>query len=113
LALNKGLYELEVLSEEEFSLLDKRYRRPLKEIIEANKRKRESSHKPVIEIEKEKLKIELEKMDNIFKRRIEQWNLAHTDPDWKKKTFELAERWEAKLQSAKDILLLKDRKSAI
>ena len=112
LALNRGLYELEVLPEEEFSLLDKRYKRPLKEIIEANKRKRESTHTPVIEIEKEKLKIDLEKMDKIFKGRLEQWNFNHPDPDWKNKSFELAEEWKSRLQSARDILVLRDMESA-
>ena len=114
LVLNRGLHDFEVLSDEEFDLLDTRYRRPLKEIIEANRLKKESSHTPVLELAKEvKEKKELEKMDTILKGKLEQWNLVHLDPDWKKKTFEFAEKWKSDLQSARAILELRDKESAI
>ena len=57
LTINRGLFEFEALSEEEFNLLDARYRRPLKEIIEANKQKREPSHTPVLELAKKQKEI--------------------------------------------------------
>jgi hypothetical protein len=56
LAINEGLYRLNVISEDDYRLLDARYRRPLKDVIAERQGNKEPSHVPVLTIEKMKAK---------------------------------------------------------
>ena len=103
-ALNEGLYKEGVISKEDHDLLAKRYGRKLKEVIAAGK---EDSHKPVLTLEKIKVQRDLDRMDKILRGRYVQW-AEHPDPEWRRKTFQLAEKFADKLQSAQKILQLKE-----
>jgi len=107
-AINEGLFKERVISEEDYELLKQRYGRKLKEVLSAG---REDSHKPVLDREKSKVKQDLEHIDRVLKGRFEQWNLY--DDNWKQKTFDLAEKYESDLQSARKILALRESESAI
>lgn len=90
-----------------------RYGRPLIDVVAEEKAKREPSHVPVLTIEKQKEKRELDDKDKQFKGMIEQWN-DHTDPNWRIKATADADKWKDKLQSARDLLELgKKTESAI
>ena len=107
--INEGLFKEEVISKEDHDLLAARYSRKLKDVIAAG---REDSHKPVLTLEKIKTQKDLDRMDTIFRGRLEQWD-AHPNPDWRQKTFQLAEEYADRLESARMILALKDKESAI
>jgi hypothetical protein len=51
-ALNEGLFQLEMIQQEDYELLAKRYGRKLKDVIAEGQGKREPIHLPVVEIEK-------------------------------------------------------------
>jgi hypothetical protein len=63
-------------------------------------------------LEKMKAQRILDKMDKIFRGKLEQWN-DHPNPEWRRKTFQLAETYADKLESATKILALKRQESAI
>lgn len=104
LALNQGLYDLGVLSEEVFQHFDARYRRPLLEIMAENQIKRENSHLPKLELEKLKKQqcqgsVQKMRTDEQFegikaalKGKYEQWD-SHPDLDWRTKTVAYAEKY--------------------
>jgi hypothetical protein len=106
-ALNEGLYKEGVISQEDHDSLAKRYGRKLKDVIAAGK---EDSHKPVLTLERLKSHQYLDKMDKIFRGKLEQWE-DHPKPEWRGKTFRLAEEFADTLESARDILALKDKES--
>ena len=108
-AINEGLFKEGLISQEDHDLLAARYSRKLKDVIVAG---REDSHKPVLTLEKVKVQQDLERMDRIFKGRLEQWDV-HPNPEWREKTFHLAEEYSDRLESARDILALRDKESAI
>ncbi len=56
LAVNEGLFQLGMIAEEDYVLMRDRYRRPLREVLDEAKRKRErrDTHTPVLEQEKQK-----------------------------------------------------------
>jgi hypothetical protein len=76
-ALNRGLYEEGVLSEEEFVLFRQRYSRKLKDVIAEG---RGDTHKSVLEKQKEQ--DETCKQNIIFKQVLDQWDI-HTDINWR------------------------------
>lgn len=107
--INEGLFKEGVISQEDYDLLAERYSRKLKDVIAAG---REDSHKPVLTLEKIRVQQDLDRMNRIFRGRFEQWD-DHTNPEWRQKTFQLAEEYSDRLESARDILALRDKESAI
>jgi hypothetical protein len=112
LAINEGLHELGMMSEEDYSLLNGRYRRKLKDIIAQNQIKRESSHTPVLTLEQQKGKKLLEEKDRMFKGMCAQWTL-HKDPKWRQIAFAEAEKFKDELESARQILKLRHKRGDI
>jgi hypothetical protein len=104
LALNRGLYDLGVLSLEDYQFFDARYRRPLREIIAENQVKRENSHIPKLELMKQKQaeiqagflkvkqEIKLEGAAAPLKGMWEQWE-AHRDLAWRIRTITYAKKY--------------------
>jgi len=90
----EGLYRLGYISQEVYEEHVKKYSAPLE------------GEKP---LSSEQLleKQFLEQRDRQFKGILEQWN-EHPDPVWRKKNFVFAEKYADKLQSARDILALKE-----
>ena len=92
LMLNFGLYSAGRLSDEDFKPLDARYRRPLKEIVEEKKAKRENTHLSKLELEKRKRDQALEEARKLqvvkdaestnkyFKEVLAQWDIH--DLNW-------------------------------
>jgi len=109
-ALNEGLYRLEVISQEDYELLRRRYGRKLKDVIAETQIKRESTHIPVLTIEQMKEKQLLAQKDKQFKMMLDQWDL-HPSEEWRLKAFAEAEKWKEKLESAR--VLLGKKESAI
>lgn len=103
LALNEGLYRLEVISKEDYDLLARRYSRKLKDVIAQAQTSREPSHVPILKIEQTKEKQLMEQKDKQFKGILEEWDL-HPSPEWRSKVFNEAEKWKDKLESAKLVL---------
>ncbi len=117
LALNQGLFDLGVLSEEDYQYFDARYRRKLRDIITENQIKRENSHLPKLELEKQKRnqiqasaqkereKADIAKVEASLQGMWKQWDL-HTDLTWKLKTIAYAKKFSdrkyAKLLIAKE-----------
>lgn len=102
LCLNMSLFNLGVLSEEDYKIFDLRYRRKLIDIIEENKFKRENSHLSKLELEKLKQKniaLESEKqketvlsdLDKMFKGQLEQWD--DHDLNWKIRVVSFAKKY--------------------
>jgi hypothetical protein len=112
-ALNEGLYKEGAISQEDHDLLAKRYSRKLKDVIAEKQTKKEPSHIPVLTIEQRKEAEKLKQKDQQFKGILKQWVLHSSSAEWKVKIFNEAEKWSDKLQSARDILALKDKESAI
>lgn len=56
LVVNEGLYRLGAISQEDYELLNARYRRKLKDVIAERQGKKEPSHVPVLTIERKKAK---------------------------------------------------------
>jgi len=108
-AINEGLFKEGIISQEDYELLAKRYGRKLKDVIAEGK---EDSHKPVLTLEKLKAQKTFEKMDRILRGKLDQWR-EHPDLNWRKKAFQLAEEYAEQLESARDLLALRDRESAI
>ena len=105
LALNTGLHSLDMISDEDYKLLDRRYRRKLRDIIVQNQLKRENSHTPVLTLEQKKEEQALEGKDRMFKMTLDQWD-THQDSKWRLRVFAEAERFRDKLESARRILEL-------
>lgn len=103
LALNEGLYRLEVISKEDYDLLARRYGRKLKDVITQAQTSREPSHVPILTIEQTKEKQLMEQKDKQFKGILEEWDL-HPSPEWRSKVFNEAEKWKDKLESARLVL---------
>lgn len=83
LSINQGLYDFGAISEEDYKLLDERYRRKLVEIIAERKRQREPSHVPVIQIQKAKAKLR-ERVDYSslsIEQLQERYNIADSSGD--------------------------------
>lgn len=64
------------------------------------------SEKP-LSLEHSKEQSFLEQRDRQLKGMLEQWDL-HPDSEWREKVFVFAEKYADKLQSARDILALKE-----
>ncbi len=111
LALNQGLHDFNVLTDEEYLILDARYRRKLKDIIEENRVKRENSHLPKVELEKlkraEHEKCQQEVVIQLKEKQLrgmwEQWDL-HTDLNWRIKVVAEAKKYPD-LEYAKKLIL--------
>lgn len=117
LALNQGLFNLGVLSREDFEIFDKRYRQKYVDVVAENKEKRENSHLPKLELEKqkraqcqsgaqkEKENADFAKAAVSLKGMWEQWDL-HTNLAWKLKTIAYGRKFPdleyAKLLIAKE-----------
>lgn len=101
LALNEGLHVLGKVSDDEYKLLDQRYRRPLQKIIDENRVRRENSHVQVVTLEKEKRL--LASKDHQFKGMLAQW-AQHKDLQWRSRALADAEKYKDKLSSAKALL---------
>ena len=116
LALNQGLFDLGMLTEEDYRFFDARYKRKLRDIIAENQVKKENSHLPKLELEKQKRTQcqtsvqkarETESLLQVaatLKGKLEQWD-AH-DLAWKVKTVQYAKKYPeneyAKLILAKE-----------
>ena len=109
LALNEGLYRLEVISKEDYDLLARRYGRKLKDVIAQAQTSREPSHVPILTIEQTKEKQLMEQKDKQFKGFLEAWD--DKDQRWRDWVLKEAEKWKDKLDSAKSVLAR--RESAI
>ena len=107
-ALNEGLFKEGVISKEDNAFLAKRYGRKLKDVIAAGK---EDSHKPVLELEKIKAQQALQHNDKVLKGMIAQWD-THPNPEWRLKAAKLAEQWNDKLESARNLLNLVAEKTS-
>jgi hypothetical protein len=103
LALNEGLYRLEVISKEDYDLLARRYGRKLTDVIAQAQTSREPSHVPIPTIEQTKEKQLMEQKDKQFKGILEEWDL-HPSSEWRSKVFNEAEKWKDKLESARLVL---------
>ena len=95
----EGLFRMGYISKEVYEDHVKKYSTPLE------------SDKP-LSLEQSKEKQFLEQRDEQFKEMRKQWEL-HPDPKWREKAYAFAEKYTDKLQSARDILALKERESAI
>ena len=93
----EGLYHLGYISQEVYEEHVKRYSAPLEG---------EKSLSP----EQLQEKQFLEQRDRQFKGILEQWN-EHPDPEYREKMFVFAEKYADKLQSARDVLALKEASS--
>ena len=116
LALNQGLFDLGVLSTEDYAIFDSRYKRRLIDIIAENKAKRENSHLPKLELEKQKIvqcqasaQKERDKENSLkivasLEGMWEQWDIHPLE--WKIKTVAYAKKYPendyAKLLIAKE-----------
>lgn len=122
LALNQGLFDLGVLSPGNYEVFDARYKRKLEDIIMENKAKRENSHIPKLELEKQKQalcqgaaqketdKAYMVKIAATLKGMWEQWD-SHTDLAWRIKTIAFAKKYP-ELEYAK-LLIAKEQKCDI
>ena len=101
--ITQAAYDQGVISKEEYELLDRRYSRPLKEVVAENQAKKESSHIPVLSIEQTKENQLLQQKDEQLSGMIAQWNL-HPSTEWRATAFSEAEKWKDKLESARNLL---------
>jgi hypothetical protein len=101
-----------MISDEDYKLLDRRYRRKLRDIIAQNQVKRENTHTPVLALEQHKESKMLEEKDRIFKGILDQWGI-HEDPKWRLKVVAEAERFQDKLESARRILELQGQSETV
>ena len=106
LAVNEGLHSLGMISDEDHKLLDRRYRRKLRDIIAQNQLQRENSHTSVLTLEQLKEQKALEDKDRQFKGMLDQWE-DHKDLKWRLRAFAEAEKFQDKLESARRILELR------
>lgn len=102
LMLNLGLYTAGYINQETFEIFKARYSKPLKEIVEENRRKKENSHIPKKAIELQKNREDLDKQqleakaqaqsadDRVFKAQLEDWEKR--DFDWRLKTYKYAKK---------------------
>ena len=88
-------------------VLEKRYGRKLKDVIAEAKIKRESSHTPVLSIEKQKEQERLKETDIALKGMLEQWDIHNQK--WKDKALKYADKFKDKLESARLLLSKKER----
>ena len=95
LPFTEGLYRLGCISKQVYDEHVEKYSQPLIE------------EKPVLSPEQQKEAKFLQQRDRQLKRMLEQWDL-HPNPEWKEKTFAFAEKYADRLQSARDILALKE-----
>jgi hypothetical protein len=91
--------------------LARRYGRKLKEVIAEAERSREPSHVPVLAIEQLREKQLLEQKDKQFEGMLELWVFHCSNPEWRSKVFNEAEKWKDRLESAR--LLLAKKETAI
>jgi hypothetical protein len=94
LPFTEGLFRLGYISKEVYEKHVKKYSAPLE------------SEKP-LSLEQSKEQQFLAQRDRQFKGMLEQWDL-HPDPVWQEKNFVFAEKYADRLQSARDILALKE-----
>jgi hypothetical protein len=95
-ALNEGLFKECVISEEDYTLLKRRYGRKLKEVLADGK---ENSHKPVLTLEQMKDQQMRDSINRTLKGIIDQWDI-HTELEWRIKAIKFAEK-NAGLENAK------------
>ena len=95
-ALNEGLFKECVISEEDYTLLKRRYGRKLKEVLAEGK---ENSHKPVLTLEQMKDQQMRDSINRTLKGIIDQWDI-HTELEWRIKAIKFAEK-NAGLENAK------------
>jgi len=102
-AMVRGLFDLGYLSQEHYDLHIKRYSQKLVDVVKEKRAQRESSHVPVLTLEKQKEKQQLDQKDKQFQGMLEQWD-QHPSPQWRKKVLADAEKWKDKLASARALL---------
>jgi len=102
LMVNLGLFTAGYIDEKTFEVFKARYSKPLKEIVEENRRKKENSHIPKKEVELQKTREELSKQqletkaqiqsvdDRVFKAQLEEWETR--DFNWRLKTYRYAKK---------------------
>lgn len=90
----EGLFRLGYISKEVYEEHVKKYSEPLE------------SEKP-LSLEQSTEQSFLERRDRQLKGMLEQWDL-HPDPKWRNKVYDFAGKYADKLQSARDILALKE-----
>jgi hypothetical protein len=96
LSFVEGLFRMGYISKEVYEEHGKKYSSPLE------------SEKP-LSLEQSKEKQFLEQKDRQFKGILEQWNFPRENiEEWRKKACVFAKKYADKLQSAKDILALKE-----
>jgi hypothetical protein len=95
LPFTEGLFRFGYISKQVYDEHVKKYSQPL------------SEEKPVLSLEQQKETQFLQERDRQLKGMLEQWDL-HPSPEWREKTFAFAEKYANRLQSARDILALKE-----
>jgi hypothetical protein len=99
----EGAFRLGCLSQEDYDLHIKRYSRKLVDITKEKRAQRESSHVPVLTLEKQKEQQLLAQKDRQFKGMLVQWP-EHRSKDWRHRAAVDAEKWKEKLPSARALL---------
>ena len=107
-AVVEGLFKLGFLNQEDHDLLIQRYSHKLVEVVKEKRAKRENSHIPVVELEKRrKEQLLLDQKDKYFKDVLEQWTI-HPSQEWRLQKIGEAQKFQDKLQSARDVAALKE-----
>jgi len=101
--VTEGAFELGYLSREDYDLLIRRYSRKLVDVTKEKRAQRESSHIPVLTLEKQREKQFLEQKDRQFKGQLEQWE-RHPSKEWRQRALVDAEKYKDKLDSARALL---------
>jgi len=99
----EGAFRLGCLSQEDYDLHIKRYSQKLVDVIKAKRAQRESSHVPVLTLEKQREKQFLEQKDRQFKGMLDQWE-SHRSKEWRRRVVVDARKYVDKLASAKALL---------
>lgn len=106
----EGAFRLGYLSQEDYDLFIKRYSRKLVDVTKEKRAQRESSHVPVLTLEKQREKQQLQQKDKQFQGQLKQWD-QHPRPEWRAKVLADAEKWKEKLESARQLLELSQKGS--
>jgi len=98
LPFTEGLFRMGYISKEVYEEHVKKYSKPL----ESEKQ---------VSLEQLKEQQFLEQRDRQLKGMLDQWD-EHPGPEWREKVFVFAEKYADRLQSARDILALKEKESS-
>jgi hypothetical protein len=98
LPFTEGLFRMGYISKEVYEEHVKKYSEPLES---------EKPLSPEQNVERQFL----EQRDQQLKGMLEQWDL-HPEPEWRERVYAFATKYADKLQSARDIVALRDRESS-